>query len=102
MGVRTLKEHRREVLGIRQRQMAALLETSQGHVSQVESGHLPNPFDLKRWAKKYELSATRFRELVVNARDPNWGLPLWEMVKQERPAGIEPFQASARPRVKEA
>lgn len=60
--------HRRERLLLKQSEVARKLRTSQGHVSKVESGKAPEPWERGRWADAYDLSLTAFMRLISAAR----------------------------------
>lgn len=61
---RTLKEHRRNVLRITQQRMARRVGCSQAAISCAESGVVPSPYILARFAKAYRLTEPEFVRLV--------------------------------------
>jgi transcriptional regulator with XRE-family HTH domain len=63
-----LARYRRDVLGLRQSELAEMAHCQQAWISQVECGHLPEAWSRADLLKAYRLKETRFVRLVLLAR----------------------------------
>lgn len=66
---RYLAEYRREVLGLRQSDVAVLAKCKQAWISHVEAGHLPAPWRRGPLVRAYRLEESEFIRLVRESKN---------------------------------
>lgn len=86
----TLGEYRREVMKVPQRQIAKDAKCSQGWVTQIECGHLPQPWNRAVLLSAYELDEPEFIRLVQGANKTkaitqpiSEDMPLFSMAEEQ-------------------